>query len=310
MIALTFPRSLSVVIACVGVLPLGVMANAEPAGTPPATANGEPTAPAQSRSARPEGPRVDTPPAPARPLAPSTLTPSSAPPTPTGSSAPLPGLVRRADGGYDYVDPHGQFTARFYSDGTMAFADPWRRISPKDRDNGRCCALPPAGLGAINPFMGISMSGPVEWLLAIQGKDPLMNAKTDLLAETRELRIALAVEWARKQLATRFAQLDAELTATWNDHARSVAARRELLFRRWDDCDEVFNVRPGDVPPEAVSAIDNERLQTATAARRKIEAFIRQHIPRGSTAAYGDDELMRLNASRVSHEPFAPYSPR
>lgn len=255
---------------------------------------------------KPTGPTADVV-EPATLPVPRTITPSTAPSRSAPAGPPAPGLVRRNDGGYDYVDPHGQFTARFYPDGTMAFADPWRRVTKNDRDNGRCCALPPAGLGSLNPFMGVSMSGPVEWLLAIQGKDPLVNAKTELLARTRAVRTTLAIEWARKQIKKRFDELDNDLLAMWNRQDRSPEQRRAQLFHTWDDCDEVFNVRPGNVPPEAVSTIDAERLQTANAARAKIIRFIRHHLAAGSTTAYPPSEITKLNAQRTSKNPFAPY---
>lgn len=63
---------------------------------------------------------------------------------PNEASAKFPrlGLRRSADGSYAYVDPHGRFTAVVYPNGSVAFADRWRRVSASDVQNGALGGLP------------------------------------------------------------------------------------------------------------------------------------------------------------------------
>jgi hypothetical protein len=217
------------------------------------------------------------------------------------------GLVRQKQGDYVYVDPGGRFSARFSADGTVSFADRWRRPTKGNAQHGGCCALPPGGVPGINPLYGLGMMGPTEWLLRMHGVDLAANAKTELLERTREVRIQLAVAWNLDLLERRLAELEPELLALWTDHEVDVARRRQLLFQRWDECDERFAVDPGDVPADAIVRIDEARRDTAERARRRIEAFIRRHLPRGGTHAYTRAELARLNRERTSRQRFEPY---
>jgi hypothetical protein len=232
--------------------------------------------------------------------------PSAAPPV-DATPGEL-GLTRRDDGGFVYVHPGKQFTAEFRPDGTVQFADRWRRTSDTRPQRGRCCALPAEGFTALNPLQGIGMSGPVEWLMALQGADPNAIAKNELLERTRGLRTALAIAHGRELLDRRFRDLGPELLAIWSDDRTDPVRRRELLFERWDECDERFSVEPHDVPAEAVSELDRVRVETAARARRTIEAFIRRHAPAATRRAYPAHELEALNRRRVSREEFSPYT--
>lgn len=220
------------------------------------------------------------------------------------------GLIRQDDGGYLYVDPAKRFTAKFEPDGTVQFADRWKRPDRSKGQRGKCCALPAEGFAAVNPLMGMPMKGPIEWLMAIQGHDPNSIAKNAILEQTFELRVRLAVAHNVELLEQRMRELSPELLALWSDASMSSARKRELLFERWDECDERFSVQPGDVPAEAVSEIDAIRVETAERARRKIEAFIRRHAPKGTRHGYRPHELETFNRRRVSQERFSPYTPR
>ncbi|HRI09595.1 MAG TPA: hypothetical protein PKW35_17360, partial [Nannocystaceae bacterium] len=57
------------------------------------------------------------------------------------------------------------------------------------------------------------------------------------------------------------------------------------------------------------SAFDGLRAHTGERARRTIEAFIRQNLPRGSADAFTDAELAEFNGRKVSRARFAPYEP-
>ncbi len=234
--------------------------------------------------------------------------PGAAPPVDTTPSDL--GLVRREDGGYLYVDPAKRFTAEFAPDGTVHFADRWKRPSDTHTQRGRCCALPAEGFSAVNPLAGMQMSGPIEWLMALQGADPNAIAKNAILDQTLELRVRLAVAHNLELLDRRLRELQPELLAIWSDARFDDARKRELLFERWDECDERFTVQPGDVPAEAVSEIDRVRVETAQRARRKIEAFIERHAPARSRRGYTKRELERFNRRRVSQQEFSPYNRR
>jgi hypothetical protein len=233
--------------------------------------------------------------------------------TPTRQGMPAPdelgelGLERQADGSYLYRDPSARFTARFQPDGTVWFGDRWKRPNSRDRQNGRCCALPAEGLVGLSPFYGASMRGPLEWFLAAQGQDIYANAKADLMDSTRELRTRLAIAWHLEHLRRKLGELDQELLAAWSDRSRPAAARRELLFRLWDECDEAFALELGDIPADAITTIDAARVATAEAARDRIESFVRRHLPAGGLHAFSSAELQRLNAKRRSRDAFAPY---
>ncbi len=216
------------------------------------------------------------------------------------------GLRRQHDGSYLYVDPYRRFTAVFNRDGTVQFADRWRRPDKKNSQRGAFGGLP---RGLFGP-MGMSVTGPAEWVMALQGIDRNARVKAELLARTREIRIALAISYTTELLALRLSQLGGELEGIWALSALSPPERRALLFQRWDECDETFAVDSGDVPEEALSEIDRTRTKTAEQARRTIESFIRTTLPKGHANAYSSAELRALNRRRTSHQTFAPYSPK
>ncbi len=221
------------------------------------------------------------------------------------------GLVRRADGVLLYRDPGHRFSAVIAADGTAWFADRWRRIAWKDRQNGRGISLPPEGAIAFNPFAGVQVArgGRVQ---ARRGVDPHGDAKADFLARTAEFRLRLAVAAARARIEQSLAAMPHELLAIWRDRKRPPAQRRAVLFRRWDDCDDVSVATVGTdaTPASEAAAVELAvlRRDAADRARRTIEAFVRRHAPAGSPEAYPSDELAALNAHRRSTAAFVPYA--
>jgi hypothetical protein len=210
------------------------------------------------------------------------------------------GLRPRKDGSALYVDPHRRFTAVFHVDGTVQFADPWRRPS-FNSERGVCCG-PPLSLGTSG-----QIAGPAEWLMYMSDQEPLRREKAELLERSREFRTRLAVAFARKNMAEALGRLESELYDIWADSKLDETGRRNLLFARWDECDELFAQSAGRVPLEAISQIDAERVENADKARREIEAFIRRVAPEGSPKAYRSAELKKLNAGRISTQAFEPY---
>lgn len=214
------------------------------------------------------------------------------------------GLRAQAEGGFGYVDPLFRFTAQIAADGSVLFADPWRRASAKNPERGVCCGRPPR-----MSFPNFHMSGPVEWLMRISDQDPLRREKAEFLEKTRVIRQQQAIEFSRNNIARALASLESELSAIWARREFSEQARRQLLFARWDECDERLNVMPVGMPSELASQIDRERVKAASRARRQIEAFIRRAAPREGESAFAASELKTLNLSRMSAEPFDPYRP-
>jgi hypothetical protein len=285
-----------------------IVAPATPAPASPAPQQPEGPAPPASaeKKPQPEGPA---------PLPPATgaratskkkwLTEGPAPPPEDGGKGALSlGLTRTGDGNYLYVDPGKRFTVAIRPDGVVRFGNRWGRDQHGDRVKGSGWAL-----RQIGPT-GIGMAGPSEWLLALSGQEADASAKTEFLNMTRALRIQLAVEFTRQLLRVRLGELGRELQDISSDTQRTLAARKELLFQRWDECDERFAVgRPdGEVPDEALSEIDRDRLSAADTARRTIESFIRRQHAKGSNRGYTTAELADLNRRRVSAQPFAPYT--
>lgn len=212
-------------------------------------------------------------------------------------------LEARDDGSLRYVDRLGRFTADIHPDGTVSFADPWRRPGDKNPERGVCCGRPPRF-----SFPNFNMSGPVEWLMYMSDQDPLRREKVELLDRTRTFRTRLAIDFARARIAEALERLDSELTAIWSDPNLSPVQRRALIFARWDECDERFNVAPASLPDAALSVIDAERVAAAEKARRDITRFVAAVAPPGSDEAYSPAELEALNADRLSQEVFAPYA--
>ena len=212
-----------------------------------------------------------------------------------------------------YVDPGKRFTAAVNPDGSVRFGNRWGRDQHGERMRGSGRALRQIGPSAVGAVSGLMMTGPTEWLLALQGQERDAAAKTAFLNQTRDLRIQLAINFTLKLLETRLGELNQELLGLMSDGSRELAARRAVLFQRWDECDERVAVglpSGGDLPAEAVSMIDEARLGAAERARRNIEAFIRRQLPRGTSRGYTAAELAEFNRRRVSVEAFDPYTPR
>jgi hypothetical protein len=220
------------------------------------------------------------------------------------------GLVREADGTFGYQDPGHRFRALVRRDGSVLFADRWRRLDHREHLRGRGLGPPPEGARGLNPFVGWRVRGPNEWALALSGSDPAAAAKAGFLARTAAFRQRLAIGFATLQFREGLRALPGQLLAIWTDRSLSAAKRRRLIFQRWDDCHDPLAI-PTAVP-DATASIDEARARTAAAAREHIEAFVRRHLSTGSTDAFTPDELRRLNRTRKSPTAFAPYetSPR
>ena len=196
----------------------------------------------------------------------------------------------REKGKLVYRDPNGHFVATLRADGRVDF-----------RDKGAKATWTQIGLG-----------GPGDLLAAAGGDDPNARLKFKLLEATFEMRLGMAIAFQKKQIDKRLDRLSGELTKIWADERRSLGDRKELLFQRWDECDEPEDVASpitaipgfGDVE---TSELDEARTHAASSARRMIETFIREHAPKGSAEAYTAAELADMNRRRASTQSFSPY---
>lgn len=188
-----------------------------------------------------------------------------------------------------YRDPNGRFVATLNPDGRVNFRNK----------------------GAKATWTNIGMAGPGDLISAAAGQDPYARIKAALLKATFDMRLGMAVDFQKRQLGKRLSRLDSELDKIWADQRRDLSARKELLFQRWDECDE-----PEDTAAQAElpgfgtienSELDDARQGAAASARKQILKFIREHAPKGSAEAFTAAELAAMNQRRASKEKFNPY---
>lgn len=202
------------------------------------------------------------------------------------------GFRTRRNGTMVFRDHTGRFTATLRPDGRLKFRDMPVAVQ---RD-------PMTGAAR-----GLAMPGLAEGLRAASGQELYHQEKRRLLEETFELRLALAVAFAKDKVDRRLKSLYRELLALWHDEGTSEAERREALFRRWDECEEGLAVALPGFDGAATSELDALRRSAGEQARETIERFVRRQLPVGSPQAYPDEELRRLNAGRHSRARFEPY---
>ncbi len=195
----------------------------------------------------------------------------------------------REKGKLVYHDPHGRFVATLRSDGRVDFRNK----------------------GAKATWTQIGMAGPGDLINAAAGEDPYARLKAKLLEATFEMRLGMAVSFQKQQIDKRLARLGGELDKIWADERRDLGARKELLFQRWDECDEPEDVAataelPGFGAVEN-SELDDARHDAAASARKRILKFIREHAPKGSADAFTAAELADMNRRRASKQKFSPY---
>ena len=211
-----------------------------------------------------------------------------------GPSAPAGAQVdyafKNEKGRLIYRDPSGRFVATLRADGRVDFRNK----------------------GAKASWTQVGMGGPGDLLSAAAGDDPYARIKSKLLKATFEMRLGMAVNFQKTQLNKRLRRLDGDLDKIWADTGRALGARKELLFQRWDECDEPEQAATAaaDLPGFGKvkdSELDDARHDAARSARRLIEQFIREHAPKGSAEAFSPAELADMNRRRASTQNFQPY---
>ena len=209
---------------------------------------------------------------------------------PTAPAADVGYRFEREKGKLIYRDPHGRFVATLRSDGRVDFKNK----------------------GAKATWTQIGMAGPGDLINAVAGEDPYARLKSKLLQATFEMRLGMAVAFQKQQIDKRLTRLGGELDKIWADQRRDLSSRKELLFQRWDECDEPEEIAsptselPGFGPVES-SDLDEARQDAAGSARRMIEKFIRENAPKGSADAFTAAEIADMNKRRASKQKFSPY---
>jgi hypothetical protein len=122
-------------------------------------------------------------------------------------------------------------------------------------------------------------------IMRLRGEDPYAYEKRKFLAAAWERRLRMRARADQRHLAAALKELPQRLATIWRDSRRPPAERRRLLFLLWEECD----------PATAAGR----------AARSVIEGFVRRELPRGSAAAFTDEELRRL--ARLTRPAFDPY---
>jgi hypothetical protein len=136
---------------------------------------------------------------------------------------------------------------------------------------------------------GFSASGSwdlTDAIMGAQGQDPYAAERERFMRETRELRERLEAQHRRQTMQAGLRRLRGRLRRVWSTTSRSHEARRQRIFRIWDDIAED---------------------DTGTEARAIVITFIRDTIPEGSEHAYTEAEIERFNSARQSRERFEPY---
>jgi hypothetical protein len=141
--------------------------------------------------------------------------------------------------------------------------------------------LPPPERSAQQPTNpGVVVIVPVAYGRFDPGGDRPERARA--LGETREARGTVVAEANEAHSRAAVRELSTRLERIWDDERVPIAARKELLFELWDECEETG---------------------LGLTARTTIIGFIARRLPHAYTAA----ELTALNARRTSKMRFAPY---
>lgn len=237
-------------------------------------------------------------------------------------------LERTKDGGFAHSDPRGRFDATIAPDGHVTFEVPDAPIDMRVCVLGICIGDPPddprsrrlreaheqppspserAIANADIPGIGPMAAGMTVRLGPIKVSE---GAKSEFLRRTFDLRARMATGWTRSHVRRELHRLDHRLLTIWSDESLPLARRKELLFRRWDECVTGIGPRAANEADDVAGVIDDTRREAGATARGRIEAFIRRHAPQSSPRAFTPAELERFNRVRTSPQLFAPYSVR
>lgn len=236
-------------------------------------------------------------------------------------------LIRRGDGGYEHSNRRAGFSATIHADGRVTFRDhvvgggsvelfgfdlTGRTPNVPDPTMPSNTLVRPQDLGSLgdDPLVKNGPYGPPPIMLQAGGRiagvsdlaavSRRAGAKQRFLDATATLRAKLAADHRRSTERAALVSLESDLRTIWNAADTPASVRREKIFQRWDDCAEV--------PPNAdVSPEERARGRAGDRARRRIESWIRAHVPADGKNPFTAAELADMNGRRRSRVRFEPY---
>ncbi len=142
-----------------------------------------------------------------------------------------------------------------------------------------------------DPTVGPRFGGSFDLTDLFGYEDPYLQDKLALLDETFAHRAVLRERHTKRALNRAIGDLPAYLAAVWRQEDWDLATRRRLLFALWDECAE-----------------SGKNEKAGRKARKRIENFIVQALPKYSSQGFSEQEIHTLNAARSSHNAFDPYA--
>jgi type II secretory pathway pseudopilin PulG len=236
-------------------------------------------------------------------------------------------LSRRADGGYEHSNRRAGFSATIHPNGKVTFRDhaigggsvnlfgfdlTGRTPNVPDASQPSNTLVRPQDLGSLgdDPLVKNGPYGPPPIMLRAGGRmagiadlaqaSRRAGAKQRFLDQTEALRGKLAADHRRASERAALASIESDLTTLWSDGDTPASIRREKIFQRWDDAVEL----PAD---GEASSEQRARGRAGDRARRRIAAWIREHLPKSGRDGFTAAELRDMNERRRSRAVFEPY---
>lgn len=129
------------------------------------------------------------------------------------------------------------------------------------------------------------------------------------LERTFEFRLEMAKQANAERLAKALAELPIRLLDVWSQKSRPAAERRAELLALWAETERPFEELVDlSIQVAGRQEFDRRRARAAKKARARIEAFVRRHLPEGSSDAFTKTELDLFNAGRTGDAKFDPYA--
>jgi len=141
-----------------------------------------------------------------------------------------------------------------------------------------------------DPTVGPRMGATFDLTDILSPSDPYLAQKRALFEDTFDQRATLRGNDNKRVMDRALGALPTYLAAVWHQPEWDPVSRRQLLFALWDECAE------GNAQNAKEGAI----------ARKMIEGFIAQNLPKSSGRGFTDEEVRRLNGARTSLAAFAP----
>jgi hypothetical protein len=160
-----------------------------------------------------------------------------------------------------------QFSAAVAADGTVTFHDHRVRYSPRDT------------------LLSFDLSDDFACELAHGTLYP--HEKANFLAATFRRRTTMAAKAYSVQTRRALEDIPRRLDALWADTRYRRRERRRVIFLLWEE--------------------DDTSTAEGRSADKIIESWIREHLPLGSSDAYGKAELDTISRERAGRRPFRPY---